>query len=617
MVDFRKMMLLMVVLALTAGFASAQFLNPLQCVANAGIPPPVRAEGLAEEVGQVVITCTGGAPTPAGQPIPTVNVQIYLSATTTLSSRLLSGNASEAMLLVDEPNAISGTPSSINRVQTLCPAPGNCAMVSAIGNGTDNYIGGAGRPNVFQAVKSSENSVTWLGVPIDPPGTTGNRVIRLTNVRANAAQAYVPGLLVPSQIQMFITISGTGSLPVANNILAVAYVQKGMDFSATGGNYNQCEPGNYNYSVRFTEKFGTAFRNNNAYDTVSASNKLYPPTMQWVPGAIYNTESMWSNSNLSQGGIASQGTRLIARFLNIPANITLSVANSGTSTDGDIANLVTGHDTSGALGTVTSYTVAAGGSTTIITSNNAVSSGMAVWEVITSNPGAVSTITFNVTVSYVANPLPGLTTLASPATVTGNYGPTSDVPNQAPLTIPAPRFLRDETSATTFVINPCQTNLLFPYITNAPGFDTGLAISNTTADPYATPDQQGVCTLYYYGTVSGGVAADSVDTSAVVPAGKQLIWTLSAGGGVNAATIAPSVLAKNDFTGYLIARCNFQYAHGYAFISDLGIRNWAQGYVALVLDQGLGTYNGTISGSSITLTPPVTRTGVKSESLNN
>ncbi len=613
MVDFRKMMLLMVVLVLSAGFASAQFLNTLQCVANAGVPPPVRAEGLAEEVGQVTITCTGGSPTAAGLAIPTVNVQIYLSANTTVSSRLLSGNASEAMLLVDEPGTLGD-----GKTQRLCPAPGNCEITSAIGNGTGNYTGVVGRPNVFQAMKATENSLVWLGVPIDPPGTAGNRTIRLVNVRANASQAYVAGTLIPSNIVMYITISGTGALPLANNVLNVAYVQKGMTFSATTGSWNQCEPGSYPYSIKFTEQFGTAFRNNNPNNTPA-------PNSQMTPGAIYNTESMWSNDAMvSEGvtavgaGVASQGTRLIARFLNIPANITLSVANSGISGDGDVANIVSSYDQNGAGGTVSSYAGAAGGTTTVITSNNAVSSGMAVWEVISSNPGAISTITFQVTIAYVSNPLPGLTTLASPASVTGNYGPTSTLGNQQPTTIPAPRFINDPASAATFVINPCQTNLLFPYITNAPGFDTGLAISNTTADPYATPDQTGVCNLYYYGVTSGGgTPAVSTDTSDVVGAGQQLVWTLSAGGGVNATGASASVLANNDFTGYLIARCNFQYAHGYAFISDLGIRNWAQGYVALVLDQGLGTYNGTISGSSITLTPPVTRTGVKSEVLGN
>ncbi len=617
MVDFRKMMLLLVVLVLSAGFASAQFLNTLQCVANAGVPPPVRAEGLAEEVGQVVITCTGGAPTAIGLAIPTVNVQVYLSANTTLSSRLLSSTASEAMLLVDEPGTLGD-----GKVQRLCPAPGNCTVTSANGNGTGNYTGVAGRPNVFQAIKSTENSVTWLGVPIDPPGTAGNRTIRLTNIRANASQAFVAGTLIPSNIVMYITISGTGALPLANNVLNVAYVQKGMTFSATTGTWNQCEPGTYSYNILFREQFGTAFRNNNPNNTPA-------PTAQMTPGAIYNTESMWSNNSMvAEGGstlgvgagVASQGTRLIARFLNIPANITLTVGNSGTSPNGDIANIVSSYDSNGAGGSV-SYVGATAGTTTVITTNNAVSSGMAVWEVITSNPGAISAITIPVSITYVSNPLPGLTTLASPASVTGNYGPTSTLGSQQLTTIPAPRFVNDPSSAATFVINPCQTNLLFPYITNAPGFDTGLAISNTSKDPYSTPGQQGICTLFYYGAVSGGVLADSTDTSAIVPPGAQLIWTLSAGGRVNTAGSVASVLAKNDFTGYLIARCNFQYAHGYAFVSDLGIRNWAQGYVALVLDQGLGTFNGTLTttstGGTIVLTPPLTRTLVKSESLNN
>ena len=39
------------------------------------------------------------------------------------------------------------------------------------------------------------------------------------------------------------------------------------------------------------------------------------------------------------------------------------------------------------------------------------------------------------------------------------------------------------------------TNLLFPYVTNANGFDTGIAISNTSADPFSTATGSGTCTL--------------------------------------------------------------------------------------------------------------------------
>jgi hypothetical protein len=38
-----------------------------------------------------------------------------------------------------------------------------------------------------------------------------------------------------------------------------------------------------------------------------------------------------------------------------------------------------------------------------------------------------------------------------------------------------------------------------------------------------------------------------------------------------------------DFQGYITAECNFQFAHGFAFISDFGARNLAMSYLALVV----------------------------------
>ncbi len=51
-------------------------------------------------------------------------------------------------------------------------------------------------------------------------------------------------------------------------------------------------------------------------------------------------------------------------------------------------------------------------------------------------------------------------------------------------------------------------------------------------------------------------------------------------------TLASTTAA--GFQGYMIAVCNFQLAHGFAFISDLGARNLAMGYLALVLPNGTG-----------------------------
>ena len=50
---------------------------------------------------------------------------------------------------------------------------------------------------------------------------------------------------------------------------------------------------------------------------------------------------------------------------------------------------------------------------------------------------------------------------------------------------------------------PVVTKLLFPFVTNQAGFDTGIAISNISDDPFGTEKQEGTCTIYYYGRVTG------------------------------------------------------------------------------------------------------------------
>src|SRR5450759_4796603 len=98
---FLKLGKIVVLFAVSTAIAAA--LTPLQCTDNAGVPPIVRVEGVAEEVGQIVISCSGGTPTTMGANIPKINVQIFLN--TNVTSRLLASpeTRSEALLLIDEP----------------------------------------------------------------------------------------------------------------------------------------------------------------------------------------------------------------------------------------------------------------------------------------------------------------------------------------------------------------------------------------------------------------------------------------------------------------------------------------------------------------------------------
>ncbi len=63
----------------------------------------VNAEGIAEPVGDVLLYCIGGTPTPQGEPIPEYTVSLKLN--TNITTRLLAqgGGLSEATLLIDDP----------------------------------------------------------------------------------------------------------------------------------------------------------------------------------------------------------------------------------------------------------------------------------------------------------------------------------------------------------------------------------------------------------------------------------------------------------------------------------------------------------------------------------
>jgi len=106
MVDFRKWLLALAGVAMLIGIGSSANAQTsptsFTCSATAGVPNIIRAEGLTELLGDLVLNCTGGIPTPNTFPIPLTNVQISIN--TNITSRLVgAGGISEALLMIDEP----------------------------------------------------------------------------------------------------------------------------------------------------------------------------------------------------------------------------------------------------------------------------------------------------------------------------------------------------------------------------------------------------------------------------------------------------------------------------------------------------------------------------------
>lgn len=768
MADFRKWLYALAVVALLAGFTvpmSAQA-PPFQCVANAGVPPIVRAEGYTELVGDLTLNCTGGVPTPAGQFVPQVNVTILLS--TNITSKLLTGAFNEALLIIDEPHSstnpgrplvncgAAGAPDSgiqgpgvCGIVATANPAltyDGNAGRVysttltgdvacGAAGSpaGVNSGTIGCGRPNVYQGRQGvaqntgQANSVVFLGVPLDPPGTTTNRTIRITNVRGNAVLTGVSSTFTTSQIQMNVSINGVSSVSINNPQQIVAYVQRGLataTVSARNVSFLQCNSefgsgtggtnlaaiaaggtstpglitaftnsGTGNPVYRFAEGFASSFKVRNIQEVLTygaggpsgsaanTGNGIFNGTYwqytdftrtnnanvagdvnQNVPGAIYNTESGFTNAGASsadpnpnppQGigtfaltaaansvafntgatgialpapyggaGVATQGTRLAVTVSSVPTGVSLwvsptlflyrqgatgaqSVVPANTYTTGVAVLVSTAADGQG------TYTRSGAGQVLV----QVPSTNLIVYEILFADPFTIEQLDIPMVVAYTANlnanlPQPNVTAQAA-----GGFAPFSTASSwgSPSATLAVPRFIPGTVPADLLLVSKCACNLLFPYIVSAAGYDSGIALANTSVDPGATFGfsanvQSGAVQFWYYGTGANGGAPPATQCTntttpgacpgtTTVPGGQVLTYVASSG-----STQWGLDNRAAGFIGYVITQAQFQYCHAFAYISALGAGpltpGTSEGYLGLLLDNNAITNSGAINRTS-------------------
>jgi hypothetical protein len=648
MVDFRKWLLALAVVGLLLGIgstpANAQA-STFTCSATTGVPNIIRSEGLTELLGDLVLNCTGGTFTPAGQPIPLQNVQISIN--TNITSRIVGPpSVSEALLLIDEPfpsvnpvpaNSTPNPGQTVGQLGCLADNNTNCAIIST-GAGVGmagSYNGTAGHYNIFQGIQNGVNAIAWTGVPIDAPGTAGTRVIRITNIRANAFQLGVSSTLVPTQISMIIGVNGSQTIsilqPGGGNVVGQvtpgllqppSVVYQGVPGPAA---YQQCNdvntylltpPGSTvtdsGITVSATEGFAYSFKPQSYAQIVAAlgdgGTYLPPgtPSFQNIPGFTYKSESGFIPQNAAlaglvstvggeQIGVADHGTQLQFTVSGVSSGVTLYAPSYvflqgpyGADTPVGVAVLVNQSQSVGGAFTTSStipiaYSPGGGGPTlapngSLIPVASSGTTALLVYEIYYADTSVQETLSVPISVEYTSNTgsnIPAPTT--TPSTVGVEFSPQSTV-GTASSTAPIPRFGPSGSPVAIFSISPCSCNLLFPFVTNIAGFDTGVAIANTSVDPYGTSPQTGTVTLNYYGTTSGGGAAPATaTTTSAVPGGAELIFTLSNGGNYG-------IPATPGFEGYIIAQANFQFCHGFAFISDVGAQKLAEGYLAIQLD---------------------------------
>jgi len=326
-----------------------------------------------------------------------------------------------------------------------------------------------------------------------------------------------------------------------------------------------------------------------------------------------------SSTGINQAGIASQGTRLFMSFSNIPTGSSVFVPpviffyrqNNGSTptpatfvpnTSTGVAVLVTTDAAGDTAYAPAQSSLTFNGNGTVGTLA-AVSNNLAVYEVLFDDPASLEQVDVPVVVAFQANlsanPPGGLPVTGTIAQVTGGFAPFYTSSSAAlPATItafPIPRFVPGNAPANLFEINKCACDMLFPFVASTGGFDTGLAVANTSLDPggnfgFGATPQQGTVTFFYFGVGANGASPPGQQTSANVPAGQVLTYVLSSGGGAIGTGANGLDARAAGFEGYIIAQAQFQFCHAFAFVSALGggptSPGVSEGYLGLILDPG-------------------------------
>lgn len=494
-----------ILIGLFAGLASGQGVIPpptVVCTAGTNYPIPVRGEGQTELVNDIILTCTGPTPLAAAagsvpatasslNAIPQMTVTVRLN--TTVTSRVLAGVVTEALLLVDDPGAdettIVNNTIVTNYGSTLpisvCPTPTATAWQSAASPGCQEWVGNIGSNtnvpvlstngqtnttpgyNAFPGVLTA-GGVAFNGVPMLATAANATHTFRITNVRVNALnsgaiQALVLVTGVPAVINnpTLTLASGTPELSASLGNSSDGGALTPPVFAVSSGAGSPGAPSVVGY-LRFG---GNALRTfmTRVNPLVAGGSGQSATAVQDIPGAVYNSESgltpyvgstpqYFAGNTTYIPGLADSGTRVKAVFHNIPLGATIYAGTSsgGNTTTGLVGTLSVRMISSptapdGASPVAPTITIGGAGFVPLVPSNG---SATATWEVITYAFSPYSGVQENFDIPVAVYAAPGV---ASPGAVTVNmsFAPTySDIQGQQFI----PSFADPSTPMTVFSI---------------------------------------------------------------------------------------------------------------------------------------------------------------------
>jgi len=314
-------------------------------------------------LGDILLDCTGGIPTPPNQTVPTVNITVALDQGVNITSQVtativtppVGGSAVEfleALLIIDEPNSPTNPARPIlNCGRTEAPdntaaGAGVCVILGGGALGARNTYSGVaagipagdiGHPNVFQGrsfrlVGGQANQMVFSGVPIDPPGTlcaasdpgnTGtvtvnvpcHRIIRITNIRGDATAVAVVSSSNTRPINASLNVNPFSGLPVDSSSKPIATVQLGLSggLNAPKVDFIQCSSlatQAQNLVFSFQESFNNVFKPQSLTQTLNngVAKPSYANTL-----VLNTTQGVLNNQNVP-GAVYDSESGFVNKF---------------------------------------------------------------------------------------------------------------------------------------------------------------------------------------------------------------------------------------------------------------------------------------------------------------
>ena len=479
-----------------SGVAQAQ-----ECFAYQSTPTKVRAEGKTEAMGRIQLECRSQT----GFGTPPIGDEVVISITLNTAITNQTNDAGDRVMGLTYTDGTVDTPGP--------PSLGSAAAYEGEddeGNGREVLSDGGTTITWTIPTNTTDGGIEFTSTADDMPGNT----VTIEGIIANAS-ALGDGEDVTAEVRV-------NGVMIDHSPIKLADVTTGLDITVSAASGLQCEASDAGMTVatiKFVEGFASALRDT---DSLVVAFRGIPE------GVTVKPSPMGTGTALDMADPTDEGEDQF--FPGDLAPLTLMAAGemSGLDEDGNVA-----------------LSVARAGQIVYTFDDEDMASPALEG---TDEDKAKEWNELEITFTWEAGePMLGM------GSVTVSYHPVTDDLTKRT------RFASGPTND-VITIEDCTTTLLFPFVTNQQGFNTGLAITNAS-------EGSGSCTIEY----SGPDAPEDMMTPEDIAGGEQWVGVLS-----NMAT---------EFQGYITASCEFRNAHGFAFITGGGeTPTLAQGYLAVVVD---------------------------------